>query len=125
MIDQTSANPLLSLQHLQKYYPVTAGTFKKVVGHVKAVDDVSLNVFQGETLGIVGESGCGKTTLGKCVVRLHQPTGGKILLRQEDGEMKDLLALNKAESFSARKRIQMVFQDPYASLNPSSHIYIA
>ena len=125
MIDQTSANPLLSLQHLQKYYPVTAGTFKKVVGHVKAVDDVSLNVFQGETLGIVGESGCGKTTLGKCVVRLHQPTGGKILLRQEDGEMKDLLALNKAESFSARKRIQMVFQDPYASLNPSINIYNA
>ena len=83
MIDQTNANPLLSLQHLQKYYPVTAGTFKKVVGHVKAVDDVSLNVFQGETLGIVGESGCGKTTLGKCVVRLHQPTGGKILLRRK------------------------------------------
>ncbi len=125
MIETKNANPLLSLQNLQKYYPVTAGTFKKIVGYVKAVDDVSLDVYKGETLGIVGESGCGKTTLGKCVVRLHQPTGGKILLRQEDGQMKDLLTLNKAESFSARRRVQMVFQDPYASLNPSINIYNA
>lgn len=116
---------LLNIEHLQKYYPVTKGSFKKVVGHVKAVDDVSMDVYKGETLGIVGESGCGKTTLGKCVVRLHRPTGGRMLLRQPDGEMKDILTLNKDERFRTRRRIQMVFQDPYASLNPMMNIYNA
>ena len=117
--------PLLTIKNLKKYYPVTEGAFKKVVGHVKAVDDVSMNVFKGETLGVVGESGCGKTTLGKCVVRLHKPTGGQMLLRQEDGSMKDLLTLSRDESFYARRRSQMVFQAPYASFNPTMNIYKA
>ncbi len=125
MADTRNETPLLTLNHLQKYYPVTEGAFKKVVGYVKAVDDVSIDVYKGETLGVVGESGCGKTTLGKCVVRLHQPTGGEMLLRQEDGSMTDLLALSKQESFAARRRIQMVFQDPFASLNPTMNIYKA
>lgn len=114
---------LLRIENLKKYYPVTQGLFKKVVGSVKALDDVSLDICKGETLGIVGESGCGKTTLGKCVVRLHRPTEGEICLRQEDGEMKDIISLNKEASFRARRRIQMIFQDPYASFNPTMNIY--
>ena len=108
---------LLDLEHLQKYYPIQRGVLRKTVGHVKAVDDVSLFVKRGETLGLVGESGCGKTTLGKCIVRLHQPTAGE-LRYNFNGEFRDLLSLSKSESFHARKKIQMVFQDPYSSLNP-------
>ena len=88
---------------------------------VKAVDDVSFYVKKGETFGIVGESGCGKTTLGKCIVRLHPPTAGKMLY-EVDGEMKDLLTLSKKDSFRMRQKVQIVFQDPYASLNPMHNI---
>ena len=116
---------LLELNHLQKYFPVTSGFFKHVVGHVHAVDDVSLYVDKGETLGIVGESGCGKTTLGKCIVRLHQPSAGQMLLRNADGSQEDLMQLNRQKSFETRRRIQMVFQDPYASLNPMKSIFDA
>ena len=116
---------LLEINHLVKHFPVTKGAFKRVIGHVHAVDDVSLYVDKGETLGIVGESGCGKTTLGKCIVRLHNPTSGEMLLQDADGEQKDLLALNQKESVEARRRIQMVFQDPYASLNPMKNILTA
>lgn len=115
---------LLDLEHLQKYYPVQRGVLRKTVGHVKAVDDVSLFVKRGETLGLVGESGCGKTTLGKCIVRLHQPTAGE-LRYNFNGEFRDLLSLSKLESFHARKKIQMVFQDPYSSLNPVKTIFTA
>jgi oligopeptide/dipeptide ABC transporter ATP-binding protein len=115
---------LLDLEHLQKYYPIQRGVLRKTVGHVKAVDDVSLFVKRGETLGLVGESGCGKTTLGKCIVRLHQPTAGE-LRYNFNGEFRDLLSLSKSESFHARKKIQMVFQDPYSSLNPVKTIFTA
>jgi len=115
---------ILELKDIKKYYPITSGFFRKVVGHVKAVDGVSLFVRRGETLGLVGESGCGKTTLGKCIVRLHRPTGGELRYRFGD-EFSDLLTLDKKESFEARKRIQMVFQDPYSSLNPSKTIFTA
>lgn len=114
---------LLEVNHLKKYFPVTKGAFKRVVGRVHAVDDVSFYVDSGETLGIVGESGCGKTSLGKCVVRLYPPTSGQMLLRGEDGEQQDLEKLNRKESFAARRRIQMVFQDPYASMNPMKSIW--
>ncbi len=116
---------LLEVRNLVKYFPVHKGAFKKVVGHVHAVDDVSLYVDKGETLGIVGESGCGKTTLGKCIVRLHNPTSGEMLLRDENGNEKDLLSLSNQESFETRRRVQMVFQDPYASLNPMKNIWTA
>lgn len=112
---------ILEIKNLKKHYPVTEGVLKKVTGHVKAVDNISLSVKQGDTLGIVGESGCGKTTLGKCLVRLHRPTDGELYFRFEDG-MKDLLSLNKDESFKTRRKIQMVFQDPFSSLNPRKNI---
>ena len=126
---QTSHAPagvevLLNLRNLKKYYPVEAGMFRKTVGHIKAVDDVSLYVKRGETLGLVGESGCGKTTLGKCIVRLQTPTEGELCYRF-GGQDRDLLKLNRQESFQARKKIQMVFQDPYSSLNPVKNILTA
>lgn len=88
---------------------------------VRAVNNVSFSVKEGETFGLVGESGCGKTTLGKCIVRLLKPTEGKLLFN-DDGEWKDLLDLKKQESFELRKKVQIVFQDPYASLNPQHTI---
>lgn len=124
-MNETMNQHLLEIEHLKMYFPVTKGFFQRVVGHVHAVDDVSLYVEKGETLGIVGESGCGKTTLGKCIVRLNKPTDGRMLLTGEDGEQKDLMKLDKAEGFTAKRRIQMVFQDPYASLNPMKNILTA
>lgn len=116
---------LLRVEDLVKYFPVTKGAFRRVVGKVHAVDGVTLSVEKGGTLGIVGESGCGKTTLGKCIVRLHKPTQGKMLLADGHGGEKDLMKLDRKESFAARRRIQMIFQDPYASLNPMINIYTA
>ena len=112
---------LLTLEHLSKEYSGNRGFMKKPSPPVKAVNDVSFTVMRGETFGIVGESGCGKSTLGKCIVRLHNPTAGKMWLH--DGDVKkDLLNVSKEESFLLRRKIQMVFQDPYSSLNPSHSI---
>ena len=85
---------------------------------VRAVSDVSLAVNEGETIGIVGESGCGKTTLGRCIVRAYEPTSGKVLYTAEDGEVLDFLQIDKATMKKYRKEIQMIFQDPYSSLDP-------
>lgn len=116
---------LLELKHIKKYFPVQEGFFRKSTAVVKAVDDVSLFVRRGETLGLVGESGCGKTTLGKTIVRLYDPTQGQINFKFDNKECTNLLTLNSQESFNARKRIQMVFQDPYSSLNPVKTIHAA
>lgn len=108
---------LLTVEHLSLEYTSPKRLFEKQVPPVKAVNDVSFDVKFGETFGIVGESGCGKTTLGKCVVRLLNPTEGKLLFN-DDGTVKNLLDLKKEESFALRQKLQIVFQDPYASLNP-------
>ena len=106
-------DPILKVEHLQTWYPLKKGLLGKVYDHVKAVDDVSLEVFEGETLGLVGESGCGKTTLGRSILRLVEPTGGKVWF---DGM--DVTALPSAALRDFRKQAQIVFQDPYSSLNP-------
>lgn len=109
--------PLLKVEHLQTWYPLKKGIFARVYDHVKAVDDVSIEVFEGETLGLVGESGCGKTTLGRSILRLLEPTGGKVFF---DGT--EVTALNAKELREFRKQAQIVFQDPYSSLNPRIRI---
>lgn len=103
----------LDVDSLSKYYPVKKGVFGRVKDHVKAVDNVSFRVFKGETLGLVGESGCGKTTLGRAILRLIEPTAGKITFKG-----RDLTSLGAAELRKMRKHIQIIFQDPYSSLNP-------
>ena len=108
---------LLRIRHLTMEYQPNRRLFEKKKPSVKAVSDVSLDIFAGETFGVVGESGCGKTTLGKCIVRLLKPTAGEMLFC-DDGEMKDLLRLDRKTSFALRRKIQIIFQDPYASLNP-------
>ena len=104
---------LLKIEHLKKYYPVKSSSLKRSNGFVKAVDDISFDVKVGETFGIVGESGCGKSTMGKSVIRLIEPTDGKVIL---DGQ--DFTALKGKELKKARENIKLIFQDPYASLNP-------
>src|SRR5262245_55339866 len=111
-----SANgtPLLEVKDLVKYFPVKCrGLIRRVVGHVQAVDGVSFTVNKGESLGLVGESGCGKTTTGRVLTKLYQPTSGSIVL---DGT--DLAPLSAKQMMPFRKDVQMIFQDPYTSLNP-------
>jgi len=109
---------LLEVKNLQMWFPISAGFFRKVVGHVKAVDDVSFTVQKGETLGLVGESGCGKTTAGRCILRAYNPTGGQLLYRQDNGEVIDLVPLSNNELKPFRQQLRMIFQDPFNSLNP-------
>ncbi len=104
---------LLEVKNLKVYFPVKHGLFSRVKAHVKAVDDVSLAVEPGETLGLVGESGCGKTTLGRAIIRLIEPTAGNVLFEGED-----ITRLHGSELRARRRRFQMIFQDPYGSLNP-------
>jgi oligopeptide transport system ATP-binding protein len=105
---------LVKVRNLQKYFPITKGVIaRRHVGDVKAVDGISFDVFKGETLGLVGESGCGKSTTGRTILNLHQATGGSV---EFDGV--DLTGLSKKEMIKYRKSLQMIFQDPYASLNP-------
>jgi peptide/nickel transport system ATP-binding protein len=110
--------PLLELDNLQVHYPVSSGLVKKASGVVKAVDGLSLTIREGETLGLVGESGCGKTTTGRAILRAVNPTGGAIRYRKKDGSVVDLAKLGNRELKPYRREIRMVFQDPYSSLNP-------
>jgi oligopeptide transport system ATP-binding protein len=107
-------NVLIEVQHLKMYFPVTSGLLvQRAVGYIKAVDDVSFFVRRGETLGLVGESGCGKTTTGRCILQLYRPTAGTILF---DG--KDLCSVPGRELRGIRRQMQVIFQDPYSSLDP-------
>src|SRR2546427_4652420 len=109
--------------HLRKSFPIRRGFNRKVVGAVRAVDDVSFAIREGETLGLVGESGCGKTTTARCILRAMTPTSGEILFRLADGRIVDLSPLSRAELRPLRPQIQMIFQDPFGSLNPRMTIF--
>ena len=110
--------PLLDVRELRKYFPISKGFFRRVVGHVRAVDDVSFTVAEGETLGLVGESGCGKTTVSRSILRAIDPTAGQVLYRTREGKVVDLATMPGAELKALRREIQMIFQDPFGSLNP-------
>ncbi len=109
---------LLQVKNLKKYFPIRRGLLQRQVGWVKAVDGVSFAVQKGQILGLVGESGCGKTTTGRMVLRALDPTEGEILLRRTDGEVVDMAHLNRQQIKEVRREVQMIFQDPYSSLNP-------
>ena len=115
---------LLELKGLQTHFPIKAGMFKKPTKFVQAVNDIDLKIYRGETLGLVGESGCGKTTLGKSILQLVKPTAGDMIYDfQRDIGKKNLINLNATEMDLARRKMQIVFQDPHSSLNPAFTIY--
>jgi peptide/nickel transport system ATP-binding protein len=125
VVETTSKNGsiLLEVRDLKKYFPIRKGFFKKLVGHVRAVDGVNFYINEGETLGLVGESGCGKTTTSRCILRALNPTEGQILFRKESGDVVDVAALPPSEMRSLRSDMQMIFQDPFASLNPRMNLF--
>jgi oligopeptide transport system ATP-binding protein len=106
-------NVLLKVKNLKKYFPVRGGILSKIIGYVQAVDEISFNIKEGETLGLVGESGCGKTTTGRTIIRLLEPTAGEVDFKGEN-----VFKLSKEELRKARRNIQIIFQDPFGSLNP-------
>ena len=112
-IGSPNGDEILRVEGLVKHFPIKAGVFKHTVGQVRAVDGVDLTVRRGETLGVVGESGCGKTTLGRTIIKLTEPTAGKIVFDE-----RDITKLKRRQMRPVRRDIQIVFQDPYASLNP-------
>ena len=113
-----SPGVLLRVTGLQKLFPIRKGFWKRTAAHVRAVDGVDFHIDEGETLGLVGESGCGKTTTARCIVRAIEPTSGEILMRVSDGTVVDVGRLGRAELRALRREMQMIFQDPFASLNP-------
>jgi len=119
----SSQPPLLEVRNLKKYFPIHKGIMRKVVNNVRAVDDVSFFVREGETLGLVGESGCGKTTTSRCILRAFPVTSGEILFREADSKVTDLAKLDRAELKRFRPQMQMIFQDPFGSLNPRMTIF--
>ena len=105
--------PILKVEHLKKYFPIKGGIFRKTIGDVKSVDDISFEIKANETMGLVGESGCGKTTAGRTILRLIEKTSGNVFYKG-----KDIYNLNKNDMRNIRPNMQMIFQDPYSSLNP-------
>jgi len=114
---QTHSSVLLEVKDLKKYFPIQRGLFRRVVGYVRAVDGVNFFIREGETLGLVGESGCGKTTTGRCILRAYEPTAGEVWFRK-DGEMVNIFKVPKEEMKALRREMQIIFQDPFSSLNP-------
>ena len=133
-LDQTAHSgqpPLLEVKNLKKYFPIQKGILNRHIGNVKAVDEVTFDIYPRETLALVGESGCGKTTIGRCIVRAFPATSGQILYRngvnhsdsQKDDGVVDLAALPERNLIPFRREIRMIFQDPFASLNPRMTVY--
>jgi peptide/nickel transport system ATP-binding protein len=122
-------NILLDVKGLKKYFPIQAGLMRRTVGHVKAVDDISFYVREGETLGLVGESGCGKTTAGRTILRLYEPTGGTVLFKSKllsasgKPELVNMAEMDKVQMKNLRQEIAMIFQDPINSLNPRMTVF--
>ena len=116
-------SPILEVKNLRKFFPVQKGILRKIVGQVRAVDDVSISVNKGETVSIVGESGCGKTTTARCIMRAIDPTSGEIKFNTKNGEIIDLASLSRDEVRPYRDDIQMIFQDPFSSLNPRMTLF--
>jgi peptide/nickel transport system ATP-binding protein len=114
---------LLEVSNLKKHFPIRKGFLQRIVGHVRAVDDISFHIDSGETLALVGESGCGKTTASRCVVRALDPTAGRIAFHSGDGETVDLANLPHGRLKAARRHLQMIFQDPFSSLNPRMSLF--
>ncbi len=115
---QLADDVLLEVKNLKKFFPIRQGFLKKTVGNVRAVDDVSFFIKEAETLSLVGESGCGKTTTSRCVLRAIDPTEGEILFRRDDGSVVDIAQASRATLKPLRRQMQMIFQDPFSSLNP-------
>lgn len=112
-MESSTDNIILEINNLKMYFPVTAGILRRQIGEVKAVDDISFKIKKGETMGLVGESGCGKTTVGRCILRVYQPTSGQIIF-----EGQDIANLPLKKVRVLRRKIQLIFQDPYGSLDP-------
>ena len=122
----TSSNggyTLLGVRNLQVHFPLTAGIWRRTVGYVRAVDGISFDLAEGETLGLVGESGCGKTTTGRAIMRALDPTGGEITFRMRDGRRLSATAEDDANRKELRQEMQIMFQDPFASLNPRMTVF--
>lgn len=119
MTDQAiQKEPLLEVIDLKKFFPIRRGFFKRIVGYVKAVDNLSFHIMEGETLGLVGESGCGKTTAGRSLLRAIPPTSGQVLFRDPELGRVNVAELEQEQLIHVRRNMRMIFQDPYASLNP-------
>ena len=113
MSEADTNGPLIEVRNLKKHFPVKKGVFSRVVGQVRAVDGISFTIAPGETLGLVGESGCGKTTAGRSLLRLIEPTSGEVLYKGQN-----IMGLSNSEMRPLRRDLQIIFQDPYSSLNP-------
>ena len=120
---QNGSSQILDVDKLKVYFPIITGMLRRTTGYVKAVDDVSFSLQEGETFGLVGESGCGKTTTGRAILRAIEPTGGEVLFRMNSGERINTATADRATLRLLRQEMQLIFQDPFASLNPRMTVF--